>query len=69
MLLTDSSGLVIASSDGVGVLNERINLSTGGRDSGFYRDQENRTVAFHRTPGYETYEGLGWHGVIIQRDS
>jgi len=24
-------------------------------------------VAFHLTPGYETYRGLGWYGVIAQR--
>jgi len=22
-------------------------------------------VAFHATPGYETYKGLGWFGVIL----
>jgi hypothetical protein len=22
-------------------------------------------VAFHATPGYETYRGLGWYGVIV----
>jgi hypothetical protein len=24
-------------------------------------------VGFARTPGYETYEGLGWYGAIVQR--
>jgi len=23
-------------------------------------------VGFHRTPGYETYEGSGWYGVLVQ---
>jgi hypothetical protein len=23
-------------------------------------------VGYARTPGYETYEGLGWSGVIVQ---
>jgi hypothetical protein len=23
-------------------------------------------VAFHATPGYETYKGLGWYGVIVR---
>ena len=27
------------------------------------------TVAFHATPGYETYQGLGWHGVIVRRSA
>jgi len=22
-------------------------------------------IAFHATPGYETYKGLGWFGVIL----
>jgi hypothetical protein len=22
-------------------------------------------IAFHATPGYETYRGLGWYGVIV----
>jgi hypothetical protein len=22
-----------------------------------------------RTPGYETYEGLGWYGALVQRRS
>ena len=27
---------------------------------------EGATVGFHRTPGYETYVGLGWYGVLVQ---
>jgi hypothetical protein len=25
-------------------------------------------VAFHITPGYETYKGLGWYGVIVRAE-
>lgn len=25
------------------------------------------TVAFHATPGSETYRGPGWHGVIVRK--
>ncbi len=64
-LLLDSAGRVIAASDGHGILTERIQLRTEGRASGSY-DAGGRLVAFHRTPGYETYQGLGWYGVIIQ---
>ncbi|BBF79726.1 methyl-accepting chemotaxis protein [Asticcacaulis excentricus] len=66
VLLTDAQGLVIAASDGRGSLNERIPLDTQGRTSGHYMDRHERLVAFHRTPGYETYHGLGWYGVIVQ---
>lgn len=66
-LLTDAKGLVIAASDGRGVLSEHVRLQTGGQVSGNYIDTTGQMVAFHRTPGYETYDGLGWYGVIQQR--
>ncbi|NVK34543.1 MAG: methyl-accepting chemotaxis protein [Rhodobacteraceae bacterium] len=67
VMLLDSNQRVLASSDGKGILKDVFALETGGRDSGFYQDAAGAVVAFHRTPGYETYEGLGWHGVIQQR--
>lgn len=66
-LLVDVSGTVIAASDGRGTLSEHIRLNTGGQASGHYLDTAGQMVAFHRTPGYETYQGLGWYGVILQR--
>lgn len=66
VLLVDAGDRVIASSDGRGILSERFRLEDGGRDSGAYVDGAGRVVAFHRTPGYETYRGLGWRGVIEQ---
>lgn len=66
VLLVDSTGLILASSDGHGALEERIPVAFDGRQSGCDIDARNRLVAFHHTPGYETYEGLGWYGVIIQ---
>src|SRR4051794_39363964 len=66
-LLVDARHRVIASSDGRGILTEVIELSTNGRSHGFYVDSKGQTIAFHATPGYETYRGLGWYGVIIQR--
>nr|WP_299953550.1 methyl-accepting chemotaxis protein [uncultured Modestobacter sp.] len=64
-LLLDATGLVLAASDGQGVLTERLELRTGGETTGAYPDGD-RTVGFARTPGYETYQGLGWYGVLIQ---
>ncbi|MGY1811295.1 methyl-accepting chemotaxis protein [Blastococcus sp. SYSU D00820] len=64
-LLLDASGRVIAASDGVGVLTERLELRTGGAASGCYDDGA-ATIGFARTPGYETYEGLGWYGVLVR---
>ena len=66
VVLTDSQGLVIAASDDRGLLTEHVRLRTEGRTSGHYVDASNRMIAYHRTPGYETYTGLGWYGIIMQ---
>jgi hypothetical protein len=65
VLLVDSNFRVIAASDGHGLLTERLQLSLNGQRSGFYQDRAGGLVAFHATPGYETYKGLGWYGVIL----
>lgn len=63
VMLLDADGQVIASSDKSGVLKERVNLARSGQARGFYV-QDKRMIAFAATPGYETYKGLGWFGVI-----
>jgi Methyl-accepting chemotaxis protein (MCP) signalling domain len=65
VLLVDSNFRVIAASDGQGLLSERVPIKLDGRRSGFYHDRGGALVAFHATPGYETYKGLGWYGVIL----
>ena len=65
VMLLDAGGTVIASSDGRGILSERVTLRTEGKDTGFY-SETGRVIGFALTPGYETYEGLGWYGAIIQ---
>ena len=66
VLLVDGAGRVLAASDGAGALEEVLPLALRGRISGCDRDEKGRTTAFHRTPGYETYQGLGWFGVLVQ---
>lgn len=66
VLLVDAVGRVIAASDNQGILTQRIDLRSDGRAAGHYADAKGQLVAFHRTPGYETYQGLGWYGVILQ---
>jgi hypothetical protein len=66
VMLLDARNRVIACSRNEGVLSETYRLRTDGRSHGHYRDGD-RLVAFHDTPGYETYGGLGWRGVIEQR--
>lgn len=65
VMLVDNDGMVIAASNGDGVLKSKINLETKGQNFGYYHPKSGGTVAFHKTPGYETYEGLGWYGVIV----
>src|SRR5215813_4518407 len=64
VLLVDSNFRVIAASDGKGLLSERVQLSMKSGRCGFYHDHGGGLVAYHATPGYETYKGLGWLGVI-----
>jgi hypothetical protein len=66
-MIVDSSSRVIAASDDQGVLTERFRLQAEGRQTGFYRTAAGTIVSFAATPGYETYRGLGWYGVICQR--
>ena len=65
VLLLDSTFRIIAASDGQGALAERLSLKLEGRHSGFYQDALGSLIAFHITPGYETYRGLGWYGAIV----
>ena len=65
-LIVDSHHRVIASSDNRGVLEETLPLVIGDKNVGHYRDKS-QDVGFAKTPGYETYPGLGWLGVITQR--
>ncbi|MBW8882326.1 MAG: hypothetical protein JF615_13140 [Asticcacaulis sp.] len=48
-------------------MTEHVRLRTEGKALGHYSDATGVMHAFHRTPGYETYSGLGWYGVIMQR--
>ena len=66
VMLVDAARRVIAASDGKGILTSDFPLKAEGRPSGSYTDAAGRLVAFHLTPGYETYRGLGWYGVIEQ---
>lgn len=67
VMLLDHEFRIIASSDRRGVLQERFPLKTDGKAAGYYR-QGDKVIGFAKTPGYETYKGLGWYGVIAQDD-
>ncbi len=66
VMLVDADHRILASSDGQGVLSERLSLDIRAGESGYYTAPNGSLVAFHATPGYETYRGLGWYGVIVQ---
>ncbi|MBI1251524.1 MAG: methyl-accepting chemotaxis protein [Alphaproteobacteria bacterium] len=65
-MLLDSKGRVIAASDDRGVLSEHFVLATSGQTQGAYKTKECATIGFARTPGYETYEGMGWYGCVVR---
>ena len=69
VLLVDGTGRVLAASDHRGEFSERVMLETGGARGVARHDRSGSVTAFHLTPGYETYRGLGWAGVIIQAPS
>lgn len=67
VMLVDSKYRILAASDDQGVLGETFNLKVDQADRGSYLLDDGSLVAYALTPGYETYEGLGWRGVIVQR--
>jgi arginine utilization protein RocB len=66
VLLLDAKRRIIASSDNQG-LYQTFPLDTGDRNRGYYYGSDGSLVAFAHTIGYETYDGLGWYGVITQK--
>lgn len=66
VLIVDNGGRVIAASDGRGILKDHCRLPDLGQ-RGWEADTNGRITAYHRTPGYETYRGLGWSGVIAPK--
>jgi hypothetical protein len=66
-LIVDSNFRVLAASDRRGVLSETISLHTGGEKIGHVQCEDGSVMGFARTPGYETYQGLGWYGVLVQQ--
>jgi hypothetical protein len=66
VLLVDADQMVLSSSDGRGVFSERLTLPAARQPSGFVFAGDGSITAWARTPGYETYPGQGWFGVIQQ---
>jgi hypothetical protein len=65
-LLVDRTGLVLAASDERGVLTETVNF-VPSEEHGYHSLADGALCGYALTPGYETYPGMGWYGVLIQR--
>ena len=63
-MLLDARHRVIASTDGRGMLEETYAFQPRGQAMGWRDLPDGRLLGFARTPGYETYPGMGWYGAI-----
>ena len=66
-LLIDADNRIIASADGHGVLTETVTLPADVADVGHELGRDGVVLGYALTPGYETYAGLGWRGLLIQQ--
>lgn len=67
IMIVDRDFKIIASSDRMVRLGEYMALRHDKEEKGAYLLEDETIVAHALTPGYETYAGLGWRGVIIQK--
>ncbi|MFS2161695.1 methyl-accepting chemotaxis protein [Pseudomonas sp. Pseusp122] len=68
VMMVDANHKIIASSDADSHLGESIQLQLkNGQQSGYSTLQDNVIQGYSLTPGFETYKGMGWLGVIEQR--
>jgi hypothetical protein len=65
-MLLDADGRVIAASDGGEILAGTIPIDRFGDGCGHHVDETGCQVAYARSPGHETFAGLGWYAVIVQ---
>jgi Methyl-accepting chemotaxis protein (MCP) signalling domain len=66
-MIVDANGRVIANSGQMSRDTKRYELRKGRTDTGVYRAAEGSLVGHALTPGYESYQGMGWFGVIEQK--
>jgi hypothetical protein len=66
IMLLDGNSRVIASTNPSRMFTHFALQKKNGEDKGSYYDRSGAIVAFAKTLGYEDYDGLGWHGVVLQ---
>ena len=68
VMMVDASNNILASSNPQASLGQRIALTTkAGQASGYSVQPNNALQGYSLTPGFETYPGMGWYGVIEQQ--
>lgn len=67
VMLLDRESRVIASTDPALMFTHFMLAGQHGQACGSYYDNNGSIVAYAKTLGYEDYDGLGWHGVVVQQ--
>lgn len=68
VMMVDSNHKIIASSDARSQLGQSVDLQTKAGQTSGYRTLPNGLIqGYSMTPGFETYPGMGWLGVIEQQ--
>ncbi|MBI6851945.1 chemotaxis protein [Pseudomonas cichorii] len=68
VMMVDANHRIIASSGPESLLGEPIQLQTrAGHKSGYSTQQAQAIQGYALTPGFETWPGMGWLGVIEQQ--
>ncbi|ANN75775.1 methyl-accepting chemotaxis protein [Bordetella flabilis] len=65
-MLVDARQRIIASTDGKGLLTDHFSLRLNEEKSGYYSEGDT-LCGYAHTPGYETYPGMGWYGVVVDQ--
>jgi len=66
-MIVDANGRVIADSGQTSRDTKQYELRHDSTDTGTYRTAEGSFVGYALTPGYESYPGMGWFGVVEQK--
>lgn len=75
LYIVNKNGVIIASSDEKDYLKKDLNsyetVQNAIRRSSVvgYELEQNQIVAYHRSQGYNNYEGKGWYAIVIEKIS
>jgi hypothetical protein len=67
VMLLDGANRIIACSNTALMFSHFVLQKQAGQSRGSYYDNNGSIVAYAKTLGYEDYDGLGWHGVVVQK--